>query len=375
MLKALIISSLCACVVFAAEAPQAPSVPSLTAVDAGVPAVAAEEADDASDEAIAADESIDTGEAEVAVEGAPVDPGVVYSDDLSDADLSRLFAEHPEEIGSISFGLVEAGRLMNGVQMPPGDAWTVVDANNAWGTRESVEFLCDAATSVRELFPTAPPMRINHIGRQNGGHLRPHQSHQAGRDVDIGFYYPNGEDPGRLSKKRELAMDMATNWALVKTLIMHSDVQFIIVDKRIQARMYDFAERQGEDKSWLDRLFHAGAKSMFRHARGHRDHFHVRFFSPRSQELGRRIQPLLSKQPDQNLTIYRVKKGDTLGGIASKFNSSVKMIQKANGMTTTSLSVGRTLNVPLRGPCTNCPTPPALVVPNRCLPPPPPDKS
>ena len=85
------------------------------------------------------------------------------------------------------------------------------------------------------------------------------------------------------------------------------------MDKRIQARLYDYALAQGEDKAWLDKLFHAGPDSLVKHARRHRDHFHVRFFASRSQELGRRIQPLLARQPEQNVVIHRVVKGDTLG--------------------------------------------------------------
>ncbi|MBL8911579.1 MAG: penicillin-insensitive murein endopeptidase [Archangium sp.] len=303
------------------------------------------------------------------------DGSLLYSADLSDAELTRLWVEAPDQIGSISVGITEAGRLVNGVQMKDGAAWDVIDENNAWGAKETVDFITAAATSVREQYPECPSLRINHIGKQNGGYLRPHQSHQAGRDVDLGFYYPVGEDPGNLSKKRELAMDLATNWALVKTLITSADVEFILVDKRIQARLYAYALEHGEDKAWLDKVFTGDWTGVVRHARRHRDHFHVRFYAGRSQELGRRIQPLLSKQPDQNLVIHKVKSGDTLGGLAARYNSGVKLIQKANGMTNTSLRVGRTLNIPLRGPCTNCPEPPPLVIPPRLLPPPPPPKS
>ncbi|HEY1087743.1 MAG TPA: penicillin-insensitive murein endopeptidase [Archangium sp.] len=308
-------------------------------------------------------------ELEAALDAALADAGILYTSDLSDEELARRWVEAPETLGSISVGVTEAGRLINGVTMPAGDAWQVVDPNNAWGTQETIEFLVAAANSVRDQFKDAPALRINHIGKKSGGYLRPHQSHQAGRDVDLGFFYPRGEDPGRLSKKRELAMDLPMNWALVKSLIVHGDVEFVLVDKRIQKRLYDYAVSIGEDKEWLDKLFHAGNKSMVRHARRHRDHFHVRYFGARSQELGRRIGPLLAKQPEQNLVIHRVRKGDTLGGIASKYNSGVKLIQKANGLSSTNLKVGRTLNVPLRGPCTSCPVPAPLVLPPRCLPP------
>ncbi len=353
--------------------PAEPVAAAAPALDAGVSApeevAAGNETDD--DTASDGDEASELS----AGEALAGDGGVLYSADLSDEALTRLWVESPDQLGSISVGVTEAGRLVNGVQLKDGTAWDVIDEHNAWGAKETVDFIAAAASAVRDQYPECPAMRVNHIGKQNGGYLRPHQSHQAGRDVDIGFYYPRGEDPGRLSKKRELAMDLGMNWALIKSLITGADVEFILVDKRIQARLYAFAIEAGEDKAWLDQIFHAGPKSLVKHARRHRDHFHVRFYAARSQELGRRIQPLLAKQPEQNLVIHRVKKGDTLGALASKYNSGVKLIQKANGLTSTHLKVGRTLNIPLRGPCTQCPEPPALVLPPRLLPPPPPPKS
>lgn len=312
---------------------------------------------------------------EVDLAALAADGGAIYSAELDDAELTRRWVEDLPSLGSISVGVAEAGRLVNGVQMPAGDAWTRVAPENAWGTQETIDFLTAAATAVHDEFPSHAPLRINHIGKQNGGYLRPHQSHQSGRDVDLGFYFPPGVDPARLPKRREQAMDLGANWALVRALVTKADVQFILVDRRIQKLLYDFALKKGEDKAWLDRLFNAGEASLIRHARRHRDHFHVRFFAARSQELGRRIQPLLAKQPEQNVVIHRVCKGETLGGIATRFGSTVKMIQRANGMTTTSLRVGRTLNVPLRGPCTQCPLPPPVIVPPRALPPAPPPES
>ena len=355
------------------------------AQDAGADLVAPADAGPALEEAFDAgaladaldadDEGPDEGEFAEAEQGELSDGGLRYSTDLSDELLLERWLNEPSAIGSISVGLTEAGRLINGVQLTESESCHIVDANRAWGTQETVEFLTAAAEDVHAQFAAAPPLRVNHIGSKNGGYLRPHQSHQAGRDADLGFYFAAGVDPGNLPARRIDAMDLAVNWALVKALLVHGDVQFILVDKRVQARLYDYALKNGEDKTWLDRLFHAGAASMIRHARGHRDHFHVRYFAGRSQELGRRIAPLLAKQPDQNMVIHRVKSGDTLGGLAVKYNSGVKLIQKANGMTNTSLRVGRTLNIPLRGPCTNCPVPPPQVVPPRCLPPAPPPKS
>jgi len=220
---------------------------------------------------------------------------------------------------------------------------------------------------VRAQYPKAPPLRVNQLSSREGGYLRPHKSHQNGRDVDLGFYYPTAE-PVRV-REREKHIDLELNWALLKALAIHTDVQMILVDKRVQKVIYDFALSKGENKDWLDSLFNAGAKSIVKHAKRHRDHFHVRFFNPRAQELGRRIAPLLALQPDKNILVHRVRSGDTLGGIALRYGSSINTLKKANRMRGVFLSIGQRLAVPLRGPCTRCPIPPPLVVPPRRMPP------
>jgi murein endopeptidase len=319
--------------------------------------------------ALAADAGVlalpEATEAEVAA--GPSDGGLLYSADLSDDDLARRFLGDPTSLGSVSLGLTEAGRVLNAVPMPRGAAWSVVDDTRAYGTRELVEFLVAAATSVRARFPDAV-LRICHLSAKEGGWLRPHQSHQSGRDVDLGFYYRPGVDPGAPTRPREQELDPAKNWALVKALALETDVEFILVDQRVQRVLYDFALQAGEPRAWLDRLF-LGPETLVRHAWRHRDHFHVRFFAPRSQELGRRLQPLLASRPEQNLLLVRVQPGDTLGGLAVRHRSTVGLIQRANGLSSTQLPVGRTLKVPLLGPCTSCPVPPAVVVPPRVLPP------
>jgi murein endopeptidase len=310
-------------------------------------------------------------EAEAGKTAASTDGGLRYTTDLTDDALLKRWVEDLPSLGSISVGFAEAGRLINGAQLPAGEHCTAVVPEYAWGTKETVDSLLIVASAVHEAVPSAPPLRVNHIGKKEGGFLRPHHSHQSGRDVDLGFYYRPGIDPAALKIPREQAMDLAANWALVRALATQTDTQLILLDYRVQKLLYDYALSSGEDRAWLDRLFHAGAESLLQHARRHRDHFHVRFFSARSQELGWRIQPLLAKRADENVVIHRVRPGDTLGHIAAHYGSGVKLIQRANGLVDTQLRVGRTLNVPLRGPCTQCPLPSQVLVPPRRLPPPP----
>jgi LysM repeat protein len=45
-------------------------------------------------------------------------------------------------------------------------------------------------------------------------------------------------------------------------------------------------------------------------------------------------------------TVYTVKSGDTLGGIAKEFQTTVKAIQSANGLADTRIKVGQKLKIP-----------------------------
>ncbi len=309
---------------------------------------------------------VDTGEADIVDPHAVVSDEHRYTTDVSDADLKANWEKDPSLLGPVSIGFTNAGRLVNGVPFPTGGNWVVVQPEGSFGTQETIDFIIAAMGEVETRFPNTPPLRINHIAKKEGGYLRPHRSHQSGRDVDLGFYYPTA-DPVRV-RAREQHIDVARNWALVRSLVVNTDVQFILVDKRVQKVLRAHAESVGENRAWLDSLF-GGSEPLIRHARGHRDHFHVRFFNARAQELGRRVQPLLSLVPEMNVTTHRVRKGDTLGHIARRYGTSINGLRKANGLKNNNLRVGRTITIPLKGPCTQCAVPPPLVVPPRRLPP------
>jgi len=52
---------------------------------------------------------------------------------------------------------------------------------------------------------------------------------------------------------------------------------------------------------------------------------------------------LISKSPDSAISVYLVKKGDTLSAIAKKFSSSVKNLMTKNSLSNSSLSIGQKL--------------------------------
>lgn len=293
-------------------------------------------------------------------------PGLHYTADLDDAALEEAWERNRESLGSLSVGFAHQGRLINAVQFPEGEGYVVVRPAAAWATQETVEAVQAAIARVRAQFPDAHPLRVNQISGPEGGWLRPHRSHQSGRDVDLAFYYPT-PDPIRV-RAREEVIDVEKTYALVEALITETDVQLILVDRRVIKVLLDHAKTLDRDPEWLASIF-SGPNALVRHARGHRDHLHVRFYNPRAQELGRRVVPLLAKSAESHVIVHRVRSGDTLGHIALRYGTTVRALQKENGMRGTFLKLGQRLRVRLRGPCTQCPTPPPMVVPPRRLPP------
>ena len=295
----------------------------------------------------------------------PIGPDLLYTRDLPDDELARKLRDDLPSLGSISIGFADRGRVLNAVQMPQDSAWIVERPAYAFASRETVDALMLVFRSVRKRFPDSTPARLSHMGTKDGGYLRPHRSHQSGRDADIGLFYRGDRCPPR-GAPRERSIDPARNWALIRALITETDVQLILVDQGIQDVLRKHALAIGEDPRWLSQVF----GGLVKHARRHRDHFHVRFYAPRAQELGRRIQPLLALRPDQNRTVHVVRTGNTLTQIATKYSTSVAAVRKANGLQgRTLLKLGQHLMIPLRGTCTSCPLPPPVAVPPRFVPP------
>jgi murein endopeptidase len=358
-------------------APVAVAPSPATLADAGVamdPVTSPETGDEAPEVSAADGDDSDEGPAAVDEEGesheAPADGGVVtdrYTGDLSDAQLADLWKNSPEKLGSISIGFADEGRMVNSVQFPRDGNWKVVSPDRAYGTQETIDDVIRAIKTVLAQYPDSPPLRVNQISAKDGGYLKPHKSHQSGRDVDLAFYYPTA-DPVR-AREREKYIDVKRTWALLRAVIIETDVQKVLLDRHVQKVLYDYALKSGEDKAWLDSIFHAGRDSIVVHARHHRDHMHVRFFNGRAQELGRRVAPLLALRPDQNLTFHRVHSGDTLGAIARHYGSSVEALRRANHIKGSMLHLAQVLRVPLHGPCTKCPVPAEVIVPARHLPP------
>ncbi|HKQ69854.1 MAG TPA: penicillin-insensitive murein endopeptidase [Polyangiaceae bacterium] len=292
-------------------------------------------------------------------------------DGWTKAQIETELTKNATGLGSMSIGSTNGGALFNGVQMTTGQGWELVDADHAWGTRETVDFLAHCLNRVEALLPGSPKMFIGHISGPRGGHLSPHVSHQAGRDVDISYYYSTDQARWYATAKAS-NLDRARTWAFIKTLIVETDVELILMDRSVQRLVRSYAIDHGEDRTWVDQIFDGSAAlpPLIRHAKGHASHLHLRFYNPLAQETGRRAYDLLLKrriiEPPSRFVRHKVKEGETLGHLARKYGVSAKAIQQANGMKTNLIRATQDYKIPRRGGVKALPR---AVIPARRLPP------
>ena len=211
---------------------------------------------------------------------------------------AMLEPEPPQvDTSACSVGYAYGGRLQNGFEMPLEGkhhrfTWNVRKKGSNFGTPEMVSLLARAARVVGTAV-SGPPLVLGRISKKNGGKMRPHKSHQAGRDVDILFYAidPEGrrkravgfyefDEAGRCLHKRckGWKFDVQRNWWLVRTMLWSKrpQVQYIFVSKGVKRLMLNYARKRQEHPEILRRakrvLVQPGNSSP------HADHFHVRIY-------------------------------------------------------------------------------------------------
>jgi murein endopeptidase len=305
--------------------------------------------------------------------------------DMPASEIERRVKSDMGSLGPMSLGPPNAGRLFNGVRMPEGDRWKMTDPGNAYGTQETIDSIVKAIDKVHEAFPEGTPkVIIGHISAKSGGRLKPHKSHQAGRDVDLSYFYKDAK--GWYAVANEQNIDKARSWAFVRAFALDPNVEMILVDTSIQKILRAYALSQGEDAEFVERIFQFGGKSkrpIIRHVRGHATHIHVRFFSPNAQASARLASQWLPKPPpptkrqskpgkqqnmhasagsghdqakrgpgkkeaDDDFFLHRARSGDTLDALARRYGCTVQDIKQANGLKSNALKEKKTYRIPKR---------------------------
>lgn len=273
---------------------------------------------------------------------------------LSPAELESRLKSAPASLGAASLGRPNAGHLLNAVQLPDDPHWKRVDPAHAWATPETIEYLSRAIRAVAERYPGTAPVSIGHLSAREGGPLRPHVSHQSGRDVDVGFYY--SEEPNHWYRRASGEnLDVERTWWFIRALVLDTDIEMILLDQSLSRLVERFALETGESIDWVQGIFHTqhGRPAIVRHASGHATHLHLRFFNPVAQESGRRLMPLMIERrmiaPPQRFVTYVARGGDTLAKLATRYSTTMQAIRDANSMKTYQLVAGASYRIPISG--------------------------
>lgn len=296
------------------------------------------------------DERLDDGEL---AEPAPGAPQPHPLDGWSDERIEQAVTTDLASLGAMSVGSPNAGGLVNGVRAVASPLYSLVSPGSAWGTQETIDYLNSAVQAVHDEFPDTPPLALGDIGAHHGGPLRPHISHQAGRDLDISFYYRDGTRWYARGTRDNL--DFPRLWAFVRALIAKTDIDLILLDHGLQEPLKEYALSIGEDPAWVSQIFQGkGAlRAIIRHAPGHATHLHLRFWSPLAQETARRCYAALARhglvRAPLQYTTHKAKKNETLAMIAKKYGSTVRAIREANGLRSNLIHEQAVYRIPVSG--------------------------
>lgn len=207
-------------------------------------------------------------------------------------DTITVWKDGPEHL-SETVGRASRGRLVHGEQLPAGPGYYRRTPRRSWGTNRTITEVLRVAGEVRQKHRRAHDLVIEHISAKEGGPLKPHVSHQSGRDVDMGMYFKGFDRAGPkrfitfTSETHEL--DYEASWTLLRSLLKNNDrqtrVQYIFMDYEAQKAMYKWARKKRKaSKKLLSYMFQyprrRAMKGKIRHVKSHRGHLHVRFKCP-----------------------------------------------------------------------------------------------
>jgi murein endopeptidase len=224
-------------------------------------------------------------------------PSAVTVSRVDDDTFKAALHDEPLALGAIAIGRPNRGALFNAVQLSNDDPrWKLEVPEQSFGTEETVRAIEAAIAEVNRLFPGTRALSVGHLSSKHGGWLRPHRSHQNGRDVDLGFYYI--DDSPWYRKATMDNLDVPRTWALLSALERAGGLEYAFLDRSLHQVLRKHAESIGESAEFLQHMFDGPLPQRgptIRHARGHLTHLHVRFTSPIAVENAHRARVFTGK--------------------------------------------------------------------------------
>jgi LysM repeat protein len=284
----------------------------------------------------------------------------------------REIAKRVSALGAMSVGLPNSGFLVNGIQMQTTDDWVVTLPSHGYATEETLNQLGQCIRATRLAYPGGQRVMLGSLSAQGGGKLPPHKSHRTGRDADVYFFRQPGAPWGKAATRDDI--DLPRTWALLRCFVSKTDVDMVLIDRKVQAWLEEYALSIGEPPEWVERLFHDRPytkSALVRHVPGHVAHMHVRFVSARARRLGNQnyrdlvAAGLLAESVEQ--VEHKVAKGDTLLGLAKRYNLSVQDIQTKNQLKGSVIRLGQVLTMKQGKPIEGVEA--SIAAPGRAIPP------
>lgn len=181
-----------------------------------------------------------------------------------------------------SRGRPTEGKLVGAVHLGKGRGYRLRFPKGAFGLPTVTRSLRRCAADVAKQFRGTADILIGDISKPTGGRFPPHQSHQSGRDADIGYYLAGNKQNASMYPIGARDLDPRKTWALMRCLLTSDRVVRVYMDRGLQRAMVRYLSRKGGlSHSTLARLFEVEAKdpesALVLHSAGHDTHFHVRF--------------------------------------------------------------------------------------------------
>jgi len=182
-------------------------------------------------------------------------------------------------LGAVGIGPPQAGRLVNGVQLPPHEAYALKLPPSAYGTTHAVAHVVKAMDEFHRRSEYRAPLMMGSMSAKHGGPLSGHRSHQTGRDLDIRL--PLREALQQHIPVTAKRVDWVALWHLIDAFDTTGQVVVIFLDYAMQEHLHAAAKSIGASEQRLDDLiqFPHGNKAnlgLVRHSSGHEAHIHVR---------------------------------------------------------------------------------------------------
>jgi len=192
---------------------------------------------------------------------------------------------------SASVGEAHRGRLVRPAVLRASATMRVREGAN-FGTEELVTVISKAVAAVNARFPNTPVMTVGDLSREGGGFLSGHQSHQAGRDADLGFYMADGRARRTFEVATPKSIDAARMWTLLEAMLASGELQYAFIAYPLQKPIYDYARDVAKvSEARLAYYFQYPRKvservGIIRHIPNHANHLHIRVYARRSVARG-----------------------------------------------------------------------------------------